>query len=165
MRRNFRGFWIALGIIVFLVAIRLVIALTSPIRMVPVAGSPFEVPPGKGAAVALIVGLVALLLALVVGVGLALFDLGGRREEQAERFQTMISRALHRELGHVPVLPTAHVPRSSRSPVVVELTGSVPTAELRDAIVRVAEQEIARLCPDYRIDDRLGVDAAVTAAA
>ncbi|HSF05072.1 MAG TPA: hypothetical protein VLG10_04710 [Methylomirabilota bacterium] len=49
--------------------------------------------------------------------------------------------------------------------MIVELTGRVPTAELRDAIVRVVEQEIARLCPYYRIDDRLGVDAAVTAAA
>ncbi len=106
-----------------------------------------------------------LFLILVVGVGLAVFDLGGRHEEEAERLQVMISKALDREVGHVPVLPIAHVPRSRRSPVIVELTGNVPTAELRDVIVHVVEREIARLQPYYRIDDRLGVDEAVTPAA
>lgn len=160
-----RTFWIALGIIAALVAVRLIMALDSFIRVAPTAASPGGMPPGRGVALPLILGLVALFLVLVAGVGLMLFDLGGRREEEAERLGVLISRALGRELGPLAVLPTAHVPRSRSAPVIVELTGTVPSAEVRDAVVQVVERELARLRPSYRIEDRLGVDEAVTPAA
>jgi hypothetical protein len=49
--------------------------------------------------------------------------------------------------------------------VIVELTGAVPGAEVREIVVHVVEREMARLRPSYRVDDRLEVRAAVTPAA
>src|SRR5262245_47068553 len=125
-----------------------------------------QAPPAEIVALALAAALVILFVVLVVGVGLAFFDLGGRREEEAERLELMIGRALSREVGRLPVVPVARVPRSARSPVVIlEITGTVPTSELRDIILDIVERELCRLRPHYRIDNRLAVNEAAVPAA
>lgn len=94
-----------------------------------------------------------------------LFDLGGRREEEAKRLELLIAKALRRELEDLPVIPIAHVPRSGSSPVVLEIAGTVPTFERRDVILSVVDRELRRLRPYYHINDRLGVADPTLAAA
>jgi hypothetical protein len=60
----------------------------------------------------------------------------------------------------LPLTPTAHLPLWKGSPLVVELTGAVPRAELRVAAVDVVRREMGRSRSDFRIEDRIAVRAA-----
>ena len=44
------------------------------------------------------------------------------------------------------------------SPLLVAVTGTVPTPELRDAVMRLVEREVSRRQPSARAEDRLVVD-------
>lgn len=157
-----RGLGIALGVTVGLAGVRLLTAMGSPSGMVAVAAG--EVPSDKIAALVLVVGLLLLLLIVVVGIGIKVFDLGGRREEEAEWLQMMIAEALRREVGYLPVVPVVRVPSSQRFPVIVELAGRVPTPELRDLVRQIVEEEVSRRRPHHQIDDRLEVVDGIAAA-
>lgn len=127
--------------------------------------APARSAPGDVLALALVTGLVVLLGVLVVGVGLALFDVSARREEEARRLEIVISSAMRRELGPLPVNLVARVPTVDGLPVIVEITGAVQTSAQRDAVVGLVEREVRRRRSLYRIDDGLAVSAAATSAA
>jgi hypothetical protein len=107
---------------------------------------------------------VATMLILVVLLGLAVkvYDLKRKREEEAVAAQARISDALLMDatLAGLPLTPTAHLPLWKGSPLVVEITGAVPRPELREAAVDVAKREMGRSRSDFRIEDRIAVDPA-----
>src|SRR4029453_14300743 len=105
---------------------------------------------------------VAAMLALVVLLGLLvkLYDLKRKREEEAVAAQSRISDALLMDstLGALPLTPTAHLPPWKGTPLILEIAGTVPSPELREAAMDVAKREIARSRPDFLIEDRISVD-------
>jgi hypothetical protein len=110
-------------------------------------------------------GIVILVVALVVGVGIKLFDLSGRREDEAERLQDRMTERLRRAVGEVPLTVVAHASASAREPVVIEIAGPVPTMEAREWVLRQARFEATRLGRDVRVADRLEVRTTTDRAA
>lgn len=100
---------------------------------------------------------IVLFTGVLVALGVRYLEAQSRRESWASELEVRISGPVNREpiLSDAAVLATAHVPR--RGPVVVEVTGRVPSAAARDAALRIAETETARSFDDYRIVDRLDV--------
>ena len=101
-------------------------------------------------------GLLALGLLIA---GVKILDRKRKREEEAVYVQSEISDALLRDrmLAILPVAATAHVPIWGRSPATIEIHGQVPTVELREAVLRVAEHEASRFLSAYQIQDGLVV--------
>jgi hypothetical protein len=106
------------------------------------------------------VAVIAAVLLLVVGVGIEFFDLSGRREERAEWIQNRMTERLRDALGDAPLTVVGYAPPSSRSALVIELGGMVPTEAVRDTVLRVARREASRLGRDIRVADRLEVQSA-----
>jgi hypothetical protein len=100
-------------------------------------------------------------LLVLVGVGVKLYDLKRKREAEGVHLQAQVSDALLREpsLFGLPVTPTAHVPWWSGTPVNLEVVGRVPTAESRDRVLRLVEQEARQIRSDVDVVDRLQIDA------
>jgi CheY-like chemotaxis protein len=61
-------------------------------------------------------------------------------------------------LAALPIALTVHLPCAFWSPAVVEITGRVPTADLRDDVVRLAKRELARWRTGAQTAARLVVD-------
>ena len=103
-----------------------------------------------------------LLVVVLLGVAVKLYDLKRKREDEAVAAQARISDALLMDanLAGLPLTPTAHLPLWRGTPLVIEIRGAVPRPELRDAAVDVAKREIARSRSDFQIDDRIAVDPA-----
>lgn len=82
-----------------------------------------------------------------------------RREEKAVQLHGRITTALQRDwlLKSLAVTPIVHLPLWGWSGATIELRGHVPTAWLRHALLRVAEQEAARSMVVYYIQDRMTI--------
>ncbi|MBI2217734.1 MAG: hypothetical protein HYU51_10585 [Candidatus Rokubacteria bacterium] len=127
-------------------------------------GSPAAPPPSGTAADGGFAGAAAVLLALlalfvVVGIGVKFYDLRRKRETEAVHLQAQISDALLRDqvLFGLPITPTVNVPTWSGSPAVIEVSGQVPTAETKDAALRIVDAEARRIRPDFLIEDRMAI--------
>ncbi len=114
---------------------------------------------GWGGAAALVAVAVVLLLAIVVGV--KLYDAKRKREGDALMVQARISDALLRDFVTFPITAVASGSAWRRSPLVLAIRGSVPTPELREAVMRLVGQELSRHHPGVRAEDRLVVDPLV----
>jgi hypothetical protein len=127
----------------------------TPIMPAPSAAAPVD---GGGWIMA---SILVLGLLVVVGVLVKVFDLRRKREAEAVHLQAQISDALLRDpnLFGLPITPTAHAPLWSGTPVTVEILGQVPTAAMREAVLRIAWAEAQRIRPDVEIRDRLTVSA------
>ncbi len=101
---------------------------------------------------------IAALAFVVVSLASAI-DRRRKREDEAVRLQTEISDALLRDrnLASLPVTPTVYIPVWRRAQARVEIRGQVPTAELRQAVLHVAEQEASRFLEAFAIQDQLAV--------
>jgi hypothetical protein len=99
-----------------------------------------------------------LILVVLLGFAVKLYDLKRKREDEAVAAQARVSDALLMDatLAGLPLTPTAHLPLWKGSPLVVEITGAVPRVELREAAVDV----MGRSRSDFRIEDRIAVDPA-----
>ena len=117
-------------------------------------------PQGSGGFVAAAIVIVALLV--VIGVMVKLFDLKRKRSAEAVHLQAQISDALLREQNvfRLPITPTAHVPFIKGSPATVEVSGEVPSSEIRDSVIRLVRNEATRIRGDVEVEDRLFVKAA-----
>lgn len=108
---------------------------------------------------------IAAMLILVVLLGLAvkLYDLKRKREEEAVTAQARISDALLMDasLSGLPLTPTAHLPLWRGSPLTLEIRGAVPRTELREAAMDIARREMARTGREFLIEDRISVDPGV----
>jgi hypothetical protein len=106
--------------------------------------------------------IVIIALLVVIGVVVKLFDLKRKRSAEAVHLQAQISDALLREqnIFRLPVTPTAHVPFITGTPAVVEITGEVPSPEIKETVLRLVKNEAARIRDDVRVEDHLAVRAA-----
>jgi len=127
-------------------------------------------------------------LLLIVGVAVKLADLRSKREAEAVQIQAQIADAFLRDralfglpvviqaliadaflrdraLFGLPVVATAHVPFVKGGPMIIEVTGHVPTKDLAQAAVRLAAQEASRTRPDVHVLDRVEVVPSMAARA
>lgn len=120
---------------------------------------------GTNAFVAAAIILVGLLV--VLGVAVKFFDLRRRREADAVHLQAQISDALLRDatLFGMPITPTARAPLWKGSPATIEVSGQVPSPELRDVVMRIVREEAARIRPDFVIEDHLVIEPTAARAA
>lgn len=134
------------------------LAVSAPVfQMQAGTPAPSDAPWRAWAAVLVTVLFLALLLVLVIGAGLKFFDLAGRREAEAEHLEDRITAALYRSFGDISVRPLADVPTSKGSGVIVEIHGPLRSVELKEAVLRVAQQELTRIRSDGRVEDRVAV--------
>ena len=131
---------------------------TAPLPTTPSTGAPAA--SGSGGYVAATIVIIALLV--VIGVVVKLFDLKRKRSAEAVHLQAQISDALLREQNvfRLPVTPTAHVPFLTGTPAVVEISGEVPSSEMKETVLRLVKNEASRIRDDVRVEDRLAVKAA-----
>ena len=115
-------------------------------------------PSASGGSVAILAAVLVILLA--IGVAVKLVDRKRKREDEAVSLQSQISDALllDRSLVGLPITAFAVGSFWRRSPFVLAITGTVPTPELRDAVMRLVVQELSRRQPSARAEDRLVVD-------
>jgi hypothetical protein len=101
-----------------------------------------------------------LVMVLAISVAVKLFDRHRKREDEALSLQSQISDALLQDpsLVGLPITAFAGGSHWRRSPLVVAITGTVPTPELRDVVMRLVVQELSRRQPGARAEDRLVVD-------
>jgi len=134
-------------------------APTAPLPTPPPSAGP-AASGGSGGYVAVTLVIIALLV--VIGVVVKLFDLKRKRSAEAVHLQAQISDALLREQNvfRLPVTPTAHVPFLKGTPAVIEVSGEVPSTELKDTVLRLVQSEASRIRDDVRVEDRLAVRAA-----
>jgi hypothetical protein len=118
---------------------------------------PAAPPSPEGWSGTVILGLIVLALLVIVGVVTRFYDRRRQGEADALGLQSLLSDALltGRALQSASVTPTVHAPMWKRSPLIVEVRGDVPTAELRDAVLRVVQREATRLRPDVEVEDKL----------
>ncbi len=126
-----------------------------PSPTLPPGPSP-EVTSGTGA---ILIAAVVIVLLLAVGVMVKLYDLRRKREDEAVALQARISDALMSEpfLAAFPLAPTVRIPMRG-SPATIEIVGSVPRPEHRQAAVDLVVREAARSCKSYRVDSRISID-------
>jgi hypothetical protein len=109
-------------------------------------------------------GLTGLVLLVIVGVVARLYDRRRTREADAIGLQSQLSDTLltDRTLRSAIVTTTVHAPLWKRSPLIVEVRGHVPNAELRNAVLRVVQREATHRRPDVEIEDKLLIVPAPT---
>jgi hypothetical protein len=141
-----------------------VLPVTAAFANTGTVAPPADAPVAGGGAV--FVGLLLALL-VIIGVTVKLFDLRRKRMEQAVQVQARIADALLLDpaLVNQPVAATAHVPFWSGKPVLVELRGRVPSPELHEQVLHVADRELAAMGIEYRVEDHLAITPTVTAHA
>ena len=110
---------------------------------------------------------VSLVAILSIGAGVWLFDLPGRREEEAQWLQAKILDRLraHSALRAFRILPVAHVPPSNTGPVTLEITGAVPSTAAHDEVLDLVRDTVGRLRREIEIEDHLAVEASEAARA
>jgi len=103
------------------------------------------------------------ILLLIVGLGVKLYDQKRKREQDAAALQARISDALMTDplLSPFPITPTVQIPVLGAKPVMVEVTGAVPGAGLRQAAVDLVLREALRSGRTCRLVDRISVDPAM----
>ena len=122
----------------------------APPGMAPAAGAASD-----GSAWMILGIIAAFLVALAMAV--KIFDARRRRSDEAVALQSRLADALMTDpsLKSATVTPTVHVPISRGSAVIVEVSGDVPSPELRDIVLRKVRQEVSDLLPRVQIEDKL----------
>jgi len=116
-----------------------------------------EMTSGSGA---FMVAALVVVLLIAVGVMVKLYDLRRKREDEAVALQARLSDALLAEpsLGSLPLVPTVRIPMRG-SPATIEIVGTVPRPELRQAAIDLVVREAARSVKSYRVDARISIDS------
>lgn len=140
--------------------------LTFPVdAFAQTAGGAAEAPRAASADWGSGIAIMAVILLLIIGIGVAvkLYDVKRRRTEENAALQSLLSEAVMLEHSIVGLPVAAFVSRSvwPRSPVVIAVRGSVPTTAVRDAVMRLVEREAFRRQPGARTEDRLQIDPRV----
>ena len=100
---------------------------------------------------------------VVLGAVIKMLDLKRKRDGEAVVVQAQLSDAVLRDprLFSLPITPTAHVPLWKGTPVTVEVTGQVPSEDLRRAAIHLVEQAASQLGPEVRIEAKIGIEPAI----
>src|SRR2546430_5653998 len=99
-------------------------------------------------------------IAIAMAVGVLTLEAQRRRDQRAAALQDRLTAPITRELGQagVSVLPTVRIPflTSATRPAVIQITGHVPSPDLRDRVIHLVEREGGRL-RYFRIEDRMRI--------
>src|SRR5258708_19163543 len=84
-------------------------------------------------------------VAAMAGSGLPLRQMRRNREVNELLLRLRMRDALltNESLAALPIALTVHLPSAFWSPTVVQITGRVPTTDLRDAVVRLAKRGLS----------------------
>jgi hypothetical protein len=125
------------------------------------ASPPANTPSGTAGALVLVGLIVALVVAL--GIAVRLYDLQRRREQRAMELQARLSDAflLEPSMSDMAITPTVHAPFWPRGPLTIELAGTLPTPEMRDAAIELVRRETSGVAQELRIEDRMTVNRRV----
>jgi hypothetical protein len=102
---------------------------------------------------------------LVVGATLVLLAIGkvhdfwSKRKEQVADLETRVNGALFEHVAFLrsSVAPTIHVPFWKGSPATITMRGEVPSSQLAQSALRLAEEAVSRVRSDYSIENRMTV--------
>jgi len=110
--------------------------------------------------------IVLIVILAILAAAAKTIDLRRKRNAEAVHVQSLLSDALLRERGlaGLAVIPTAHAPLWRGSPVVIEVSGIVPSKDHRETVLQLVNAEAARIRPDVRVEDLLVVGPVVPAA-
>jgi len=143
-------------------AVTLSMPLTSPAwgqgpsSLTP-AGSP-PAPPGSAGTASGVMALV-FVAAIVAAIIVAAWYLSTRRKrlEEAAILQARLSDVIARETQFrgLVVTPKGRVSAWCGTPMTIEVTGDVPTPELREAVMRTVRTEVSTARPDVIAEDHL----------
>ncbi|HEX9821655.1 MAG TPA: hypothetical protein VGD07_18805 [Methylomirabilota bacterium] len=106
----------------------------------------------------LVIGITVVVgIGVLIALGVRYLEARSRRDEDAARLQLALTEPLAREpaLAACSVRPVVSL--SMHGQPRVELTGWVPSGDVRDTAVRAVEQEAVRLGQRVRIVDRLDI--------
>jgi hypothetical protein len=150
-------------------------AMAAPLILAPRAWAQTHGSPSPGATPSteamgnggVVVVLVIIGLIAVLGIAVKVSDLRRRRTDAAVALQGRIADALLADpaLGHQPIVATAITPFWGRSPVILEVGGPVPSAELREAAMSLVIREAFNSGLRFRVEDRIVVDPRMSRAA
>jgi len=138
-------------------------AQTSSVSTMSPAVPPESRPNGPdGLAGLFVAAALIVLLAAMILVAKA-YDLSRKREELAVSLEARISNSLLADpsLSSLPVVPRVSIPLWRGSPVLIEMTGSVPRSQLRHAALELTLREATRSGRTYRLEDRILIDSAM----
>ena len=129
----------------------------------PQAPAPSAGATQSGAVTTVVVVTSVIAVLVVLGALIKLLDLKRKRDGEAIVVQARISDAILRDprLFSLAITPTAHVPLWTGSPVTVDVTGHVPSDDLRQAAVEMVEREAAQLGSDIRIESKITLEPAM----
>jgi hypothetical protein len=118
--------------------------------------------PADGGSGALIMVGVFVAVLVILGAIVRVHDMRRRREEEGLTLQARLGDALLTDplLNSAAIVPTVRVPLRKGSPVKVEVTGSVPSPDMRERALHVIRQEATRFAQyaqDVEVEDRLSV--------
>lgn len=101
-----------------------------------------------------------ILLLLIVGMGVKLYDLARKRRQDAAAVQTKISDAIVADpmLSRLPLTPTVRMPLWRGKPLIVEVVGSVPSPGLRQAAADLVLREALRFRKGCQLETRISVE-------
>jgi len=138
-------------------------ALAQEITEPPMA--PESIADGGSAGLMAVVAVGGLLVIMAAAVKVV--DLRNKRESESAQLQAQISDALLRErtLTRLQLVPTVRIPSWSGSPATIDVKGPVPTAEVKDMVLRIVHEEATRVRPDVLIEDHLSIDPTVARVA
>ena len=137
-----------------------------PILMaIPVGAHATSVAPSAlvasdGAAAGVVFAIAILALLVVTGIAVKLHDRKRKLEDEVAALQGRISDAFFadRALSGMAITPAVLVPFGRGGLVTVQLTGTVPTPELRDAATKLAMETMEEAQVSARLEDRVVVD-------
>ena len=93
-------------------------------------------------------------IGVLVAWGVRALEAQRQRDQEATRLQSAIAALIQADprLRGLPIMPTVQIPKNG--PMKLTLTGQVPSAEIREALRRVAERSTAGLPRGFIVEDR-----------
>jgi hypothetical protein len=124
----------------------------------PATPVPSSATPGDNSGVLIALALMGAML-VIVGIGVKIWDLKRKREAEAVHLQSQLSDALLREADFfgLAITPTVHASMRKSGPMIIEVTGQAPSESVRNAALRVIQDEASRVTTNFEIVDRIEV--------
>jgi hypothetical protein len=104
-------------------------------------------------------------LFVIVGIAVKVYDLSRKRSDEAVRVQARIADALLLDpaLVNLPVAATVHASLRRGSPMLVDVSGRVPSREIHDTVMNLVAREARSAGVEFHLEDDLVIDAAAAA--
>jgi len=111
--------------------------------------------------------LAMLVLFVVIGIAVKLFDLKHKREEEGLALQARVTDALLVDptTGQLPITATVQAPLSRGAPMRIVVSGYAPTAQHKETALALVRREAESSGVRFEIEDHLAVEPEAQRAA